>query len=253
MENQTTDLYRHYDKHGNLLYVGISLSAVHRLSQHKSNSLWASEITSIEIERFTSREDALQAERQAIEQEKPVWNTTYNTSKNNKTSCSKRTQECFNLSNAPEAIICAAEKISRLWEIVSDVRVTASGSEGYLLEINFTLPSPSPYKDLGISEIFDLTCSPIPGMTFALSHARSAAEPNELVKSGYLSLLSGKDVEGRCKKCLGSHEGYDAIYYPVMLPAIKQYQKALKDCPSGLPYGSWDEIVRSMKRRKGRV
>ena len=37
-----TCLYRHYDKDDKLLYVGISISAYTRLSQHKINSKWAS-------------------------------------------------------------------------------------------------------------------------------------------------------------------------------------------------------------------
>ena len=36
--SNATHPYRHYDKNGNLLYVGVSLSSLQRLGQHKSNS-----------------------------------------------------------------------------------------------------------------------------------------------------------------------------------------------------------------------
>jgi hypothetical protein len=35
-----TELYRHYDAEGNLLYVGISLNSVVRLTQHRQASGW---------------------------------------------------------------------------------------------------------------------------------------------------------------------------------------------------------------------
>jgi hypothetical protein len=50
-----TALYRHYNKDGTLLYVGISLSAVGRLGQHKRNAEWFWSIRRIEVEYFPSR------------------------------------------------------------------------------------------------------------------------------------------------------------------------------------------------------
>lgn len=69
-----TKLYRHYDKDDNLLYVGISLSPTYRLSQHKKNSHWFNEIARIDIETYSSREEALQNERKAINEENPKHN-----------------------------------------------------------------------------------------------------------------------------------------------------------------------------------
>jgi len=69
-----TQLYRHFDADGKLLYVGISLSAAHRLSQHNGQSEWASKIASMTVETLASREEALAAERVAIKTEKPAWN-----------------------------------------------------------------------------------------------------------------------------------------------------------------------------------
>ena len=72
-----TNLYRHFDENGALLYVGISLSAVQRLKQHEKSG-WFEEIASVTIESFDTRELALLAEKEAIEQEFPMYNKVHN-------------------------------------------------------------------------------------------------------------------------------------------------------------------------------
>ena len=69
-----TKVYRHFDKDGALLYVGVSLNAVVRLSQHKRVSHWFDEIHNITIESFETRKQALDAETKAIQEEKPKYN-----------------------------------------------------------------------------------------------------------------------------------------------------------------------------------
>jgi hypothetical protein len=76
--DRPTDLYRHFDENGNLLYVGISLSAVARLVQHRGRSGWFPRIARVEIERHSSRHEALEAERNAITQERPMFNVFMN-------------------------------------------------------------------------------------------------------------------------------------------------------------------------------
>jgi predicted GIY-YIG superfamily endonuclease len=71
MKNQ---LYRHFNKDGVLLYVGISLSALNRLGQHSDHSHWFGAISRVEIENFPTRESALEAEALAIHDEKPLHN-----------------------------------------------------------------------------------------------------------------------------------------------------------------------------------
>lgn len=70
-----TKLYRHFDVHGRLLYVGISLSAVSRLSQHNKNAHWEGKIARVEVEKYPNRQEALRAEAWAIELEQPLHNT----------------------------------------------------------------------------------------------------------------------------------------------------------------------------------
>jgi excinuclease UvrABC nuclease subunit len=69
-----TQLYRHFDAEKKLLYVGISLSTFARLSQHKDHSPWFEQVTTVEIEHFETREEAMAAERKAIKTENPQFN-----------------------------------------------------------------------------------------------------------------------------------------------------------------------------------
>ena len=71
---ERTSLYRHFAEDDTLLYVGISLSTVTRLSQHKGDSAWFYDITKITIEHFSTRKKAEKAERSAIETEYPAYN-----------------------------------------------------------------------------------------------------------------------------------------------------------------------------------
>lgn len=69
-----TNLYRHFDKDGRLLYVGISLDAIVRLRQHVASAEWAGLIATITIERHPSRDEAVAAELKAIRTENPIYN-----------------------------------------------------------------------------------------------------------------------------------------------------------------------------------
>jgi len=76
-KDQSTALYRHYDERGNLLYVGISLSALHRLQAHK-RSRWFRKIVNVTMEWFPDRESAIRAEIEAIKAERPSYNKVHN-------------------------------------------------------------------------------------------------------------------------------------------------------------------------------
>jgi excinuclease UvrABC nuclease subunit len=73
-----TNLYRHYNTTGILLYVGISISAIKRLSEHAVQSRWFNQIAVIKIEKFETRKEAQLAEKQAIERENPLFNIKMN-------------------------------------------------------------------------------------------------------------------------------------------------------------------------------
>jgi predicted GIY-YIG superfamily endonuclease len=67
-------LYRHFNVDGELLYVGISVSSLVRLTKHRHASSWFSEIAVVKIEHFPNRPDALKAEAKAIREERPRHN-----------------------------------------------------------------------------------------------------------------------------------------------------------------------------------
>lgn len=72
-----TKLYRHFDSNKKLLYVGISLNSVARLAQHRDAAHWFEDIATVTIETFSTREEALAAERNAIINENPVCNINH--------------------------------------------------------------------------------------------------------------------------------------------------------------------------------
>jgi predicted GIY-YIG superfamily endonuclease len=69
-----TNLYRHFAGDGCLLYVGISLSAINRLAQHREHSEWFQQIRKVTINTFPNREAARIAESYAIKTENPIFN-----------------------------------------------------------------------------------------------------------------------------------------------------------------------------------
>ncbi|WP_315833916.1 hypothetical protein [Bradyrhizobium prioriisuperbiae] len=71
---QKCALYRHFDKAGTLLYVGISNTFLSRTLSHRANSHWFEKIVRIEVTWFASREAAFWAEDVAIRQENPKFN-----------------------------------------------------------------------------------------------------------------------------------------------------------------------------------
>lgn len=76
-----TALYRHFDKDGVLLYVGISCNAMRRTEDHSKNSEWFGDVSSITIEMFETRSLAIEAEKNAIKKEKPMHNVVFNSAR----------------------------------------------------------------------------------------------------------------------------------------------------------------------------
>jgi predicted GIY-YIG superfamily endonuclease len=72
-----TALYRHRDENGTLLYVGISLTLAHRLAAHANTSHWFRDVVRVDIEWFPTRDEALKAERHAIQCEHPRCNIAH--------------------------------------------------------------------------------------------------------------------------------------------------------------------------------
>lgn len=69
-------LYRYFDASGNLLYVGISLNAITRASQHRT-APWYRLYSSSTAQHFASRAEAAAAEVAAIQTERPIFNVQH--------------------------------------------------------------------------------------------------------------------------------------------------------------------------------
>lgn len=70
----TTAVYRIHNDVGELLYVGCSNRPERRIEQHKRDQAWASEIATVTLESFATRDLALAAEMRAIQTEGPRYN-----------------------------------------------------------------------------------------------------------------------------------------------------------------------------------
>ena len=79
-EPQPHELYRFFDKYGELLYVGITMDFHARMKNHRHQKEWWVDAAWIEIEHHSNRRDALDAERMAIKTEKPLYNVAHNDS-----------------------------------------------------------------------------------------------------------------------------------------------------------------------------
>ena len=66
-------VYRMWDHDGQLLYVGVSSRIDRRISQHRRHKPWQ-EVATITLEHFPTRQEADQAELDAIHTENPLWN-----------------------------------------------------------------------------------------------------------------------------------------------------------------------------------
>lgn len=72
--NAPTQVYRFYDKDGVLLYVGVSLSLLSRISAHRHQAAWFPLAAHVEIEHFPTRRAALAQELAYIQNLDPVFN-----------------------------------------------------------------------------------------------------------------------------------------------------------------------------------
>ena len=100
--NRPTSLYRFFDSNDQLIYVGITSRHAERWDEHGKNSAWWLHVDHATISHFQSRTDALHAEAEAIENEKPLYNVSR--SKVNSQSRRNRALMSGQLKNAYEAL-----------------------------------------------------------------------------------------------------------------------------------------------------
>lgn len=67
-------IYRHFDRNGELLYVGITSDPDRRWQQHLEASVWARFVSDVTVHWLDDRNQARRAERRAIASERPLFN-----------------------------------------------------------------------------------------------------------------------------------------------------------------------------------
>lgn len=78
MDATPTSLYRYYDKHDVLVYVGITNRGVGRNHEHSRRAEWWPYVVRQEVEHFPDRARALHAESTLIQKHMPPFNTQHN-------------------------------------------------------------------------------------------------------------------------------------------------------------------------------
>ncbi|MFD6565429.1 GIY-YIG nuclease family protein [Micromonospora profundi] len=73
-----TALYRFFNREGVLLYVGITVDPRVRWHQHSKDKPDWRQVVDIRLEHYDTRDEALDAERRAIQAELPLWNIQHN-------------------------------------------------------------------------------------------------------------------------------------------------------------------------------
>jgi len=71
-----TSLYRYFSSGGDLLYIGISIYPFQREKQHRRDKDMT-QVRYVELEWFGTYAEASEAERHAIQQERPIWNVVH--------------------------------------------------------------------------------------------------------------------------------------------------------------------------------
>lgn len=71
-------LYRFYDRHRALLYIGITACLPTRLTHHDDHKPWWTDVADITVQHFTGRDAVLDAEAKAIRTERPLHNVVHN-------------------------------------------------------------------------------------------------------------------------------------------------------------------------------
>ena len=71
-------LYKYYDDHDRLLYIGIAWDELERRREHKKSDIWGVDIRRVEVAHYANRTMASAEERLRVQAERPLWNIHYN-------------------------------------------------------------------------------------------------------------------------------------------------------------------------------
>lgn len=239
-----TELYRHFNSDGELLYVGISLSTPQRLAQHMRGSKWADEIAHIQIERHSTRGKALEAERIAIENEMPLWNVVYSLSQpfGSKRSFSgkektSQVRKGFCPDEACSKVDLASSFLENLWPECS--RVMGGGRGQQQLNVEFKLKAPNKGLSSQLSIMMDQAvyriASDFVWRGFRIFEHTSCAPPHQPTEGGF-GIISPNDLECRLCQYIEEDEEHNSVNRLAIRSAVQRYKTAIHACPWPLPY-----------------
>lgn len=79
LADSRTYVYRLFDRQGRLIYVGATVDPETRISVHRQTTWWGPQIHRIKIKVYPNRQQANDAEKEAIRTEHPRWNINLRT------------------------------------------------------------------------------------------------------------------------------------------------------------------------------
>lgn len=233
MATRGRELYRHFDSAKNLLYVGISLSTVSRLSQHRRSSRWADEIASIEIERFPNLALAAEAEKHAIIVENPKWNRVHKPFQAHKSVSTKSRSNAwkskslsypFDVSNVARSLQETTALIARTVALAQHIRLSGGAESCAFVSLILTMKPAVSSDELRLHELLKVQ-SPetAPRQRFRLITQATSHAPGSTVDQCEFTLMTPDGLLKRCTECLGQRDDYDRAFEREIQPGIAAF------------------------------
>ncbi|RON44298.1 hypothetical protein BK666_18275 [Pseudomonas frederiksbergensis] len=235
MATRGRELYRHFDSAKNLLYVGISLSTVARLSQHRRSSRWADDIASIEIERFPNLALAAEAEKHAIIVENPKWNRVHKPFQAPKGLVKKSRRNAwkskslnypFDVSNVARCLRETTALIARTVAFAHHIRLSGGAATDTFVSLVLTMQEAVSADELRMHELFNAQ-SPetAPRRRFRLITQATCHAPGTVVDQCEFTLITPNWLARLCEESLGRRDDYDLAFERDIQPAIAEFTR----------------------------
>ncbi|UVM24490.1 hypothetical protein [Pseudomonas wadenswilerensis] len=231
---KTHKLYRAFDATGRLLYIGITMSPLTRLSQHLRTSHWSGDIARIDIECYRSQALAREAEKAAIEREAPLFNINHQLP-DRTSSCAKSGRKvaarnrAFDVRHVSQNIRDVAAILSRISIAAPDVKIEGDLPSSTFLRINFTLPNSVYEEELGLNELFDvLPVRPAPSRNILLVTGIDVLEQRDDATVCQASMIAPWWLTHLCTSHLGNRDDFDEAYPTEILPSISTYNRVIQ-------------------------
>ncbi|WP_460057134.1 GIY-YIG nuclease family protein [Pseudomonas sp. S2_D06] len=228
------ELYRHFDASKRLLYVGISLCTISRLSQHRRSSRWANDIVYIEVERFPTKELAVEAEKQAIILENPIWNVIHKpveesgglSASTKGSRKSRHTIDLFDVSNVARCLRETTRLVSRTVNFAKNIRLSGSPETDTFVSLILDLKEGVLSDELRLKELFEVESpEPAPAERFRLIVQATYHEPGTIVDQCGFTLITPYWLSQMCERFLGRRDDFDNSFDLDIQPAVAEFTR----------------------------